>query len=181
MGAMPREHAAKRASHFLPDPTALTPARDDSTHTSLSATCGNLIRSAAILFLPAVKEHRTMGAKPNRTPLESYRKEWTESVRTEPIESVKLSDVVIRVAPSGDTAVASYQIDVRTRHAGSKSTDEHAFETDIWFKRQALANRARSLFNEAGQVEGLRLGFRGLHGPPILRRPGPRSRKLQEG
>jgi ketosteroid isomerase-like protein len=70
-----------------------------------------------------------------RTSLADYRKEWTESVRTEPIESVKLSDIVIRVAPSGDTAIASYQIDVRTRHAAGKSTDEHAFETDVWFKR----------------------------------------------
>jgi ketosteroid isomerase-like protein len=69
-----------------------------------------------------------------RTSLADYRKEWTESIRKEPIESVKLSDVVIRVAPSGDTAIASYQIDVRTRHAGGKSTDEHAFETDVWFK-----------------------------------------------
>lgn len=70
-----------------------------------------------------------------RTSLADYRKEWTGSVKTEPIESVKLSDVVIRVAPSGDTAIASYQIDVRTRHAAGKSTDEHAFETDVWFKR----------------------------------------------
>ena len=69
-----------------------------------------------------------------RTSLADYRKEWAESVRTEPIESVKLSDVVIRVSPTGDTAIASYQIDVRTRHPASKSTDEHAFETDVWLK-----------------------------------------------
>lgn len=72
-----------------------------------------------------------------RTSLADYRKMWTESVRTEPIESVKLSDVVIRGAPSGDTAIVSYQIDVRTRHAGDKVSDEHAFETDVWFKRGA--------------------------------------------
>jgi ketosteroid isomerase-like protein len=69
-----------------------------------------------------------------RTSLADYRKEWTESVRTEPVESVKLSDVIIRVGPSGDTAIASYQIDVRTRHAAARSTDEHAFETDVWSK-----------------------------------------------
>ncbi|MFL6601490.1 MAG: YybH family protein [Steroidobacteraceae bacterium] len=69
-----------------------------------------------------------------RTTLADYRKEWTQSVRTEPIESVKLADVVIRVSPTGDTAIASYQIDVRTRHPASKSTDEHAFETDVWLK-----------------------------------------------
>jgi ketosteroid isomerase-like protein len=60
---------------------------------------------------------------------------WTESVKTEPIDSVKLSDMVVRVAPSGDTAIASYQIDVRTRHPDGKMTDEHSFETDVWIKR----------------------------------------------
>jgi ketosteroid isomerase-like protein len=69
-----------------------------------------------------------------RTSLADYRKMWTEYVRKEPIDSVKLSDMVIRVAPSGDTAIASYQIDVRTRHAVGKITAEHAFETDVWFK-----------------------------------------------
>ena len=70
-----------------------------------------------------------------RTPLAEYRKSWTESVKTSPLESVQLADLVIRVAPSGDTAVASYRIDVHTRHADGKSTVEHAFETDVWQKR----------------------------------------------
>jgi hypothetical protein len=34
--------------------------------------------------------------------------------------------------PAADTAVASYQIEVRTRHPDGKITDEHAFETDVW-------------------------------------------------
>jgi ketosteroid isomerase-like protein len=67
-----------------------------------------------------------------RTSVAAYRKMWTESVKKEPIESVKLSDVVIRVMPAADTAVASYQIEVRTRHPDGKITDEHAFETDVW-------------------------------------------------
>ena len=70
-----------------------------------------------------------------RTSLAAYRKSWSESIKTEPIESVKLSDMVIRVIPSGDVAIASYQIDVRTKHPNSKSTDEHAFETDVWVNR----------------------------------------------
>ena len=70
-----------------------------------------------------------------RTTLAAYRKSWPESIKTEPIQSVKLSDMVIRVIPSGDVAIASYQIEVRTGHPNGKATDEHAFETDVWVNR----------------------------------------------
>jgi ketosteroid isomerase-like protein len=67
-----------------------------------------------------------------RTSLADYRKLWTEMTKKEPIESVKLSDMVLRVMPSGDVAIASYQIEIHTRHPDSKVTVEHAFETDVW-------------------------------------------------
>ena len=70
-----------------------------------------------------------------RTTLAAYRKSWPESVKTEPIQSVKLSDMVVRIVPSGDVAIASYQIEVRTGHPNGKATDEHAFETDVWVNR----------------------------------------------
>ena len=70
-----------------------------------------------------------------RTSLAAYRKSWPESIKTEPIESVKLSDMVIRVIPPGNVAIASYQIEVRTGHPNGKATDEHAFETDVWVNR----------------------------------------------
>jgi uncharacterized protein (TIGR02246 family) len=70
-----------------------------------------------------------------RTSLAAYRKSWPESIKTEPIESVKVSDMVIRVMPSGDVAIASYQIEVHTGHPNGKVTDEHAFETDVWVNR----------------------------------------------
>src|SRR5882762_6366749 len=66
-----------------------------------------------------------------RTTLANYRKLWTETTKTEPVESAKMSDTEIRVGPSGDTAVASYQLEVRQRHTDGKTTVEHAFETDI--------------------------------------------------
>ena len=74
-----------------------------------------------------------------RSSLADYRKSWTASVASgDRLESVKLTDLVIRVAPSGDTAVASYQLEVRTRHpAGRATDDEHFFETDVWQKRGA--------------------------------------------
>jgi ketosteroid isomerase-like protein len=70
-----------------------------------------------------------------RTSLAEYRTFWTKSIKTEPIVSVKLSDMVLRVMPSTDVAIASYQIDVGTRHADGKVSDEHAFETDVWLNR----------------------------------------------
>jgi ketosteroid isomerase-like protein len=70
-----------------------------------------------------------------RTTVPEYRKFWTQATKTEPVQSAKISDIKIRVGPSGDTAVASYQIDVRTRHGDGKVTEEHAFETDVWSKR----------------------------------------------
>ena len=71
-----------------------------------------------------------------RTTLPEYRASWTKSVHAgEPIESVKIYDMLIRVSPAGDTAVASYQIDVRTRHPQKPSTSEHAIETDVWTMR----------------------------------------------
>lgn len=69
-----------------------------------------------------------------RTSLADYRKLWSKAIKTEPVESVKLSDVVLRVMPSADIAIASYQIDVGTRHPDNKITVEHAFETDVWLK-----------------------------------------------
>ncbi len=71
-----------------------------------------------------------------RSTVADYRKSWTASVSAgDRPESVKLSDLVIRVAPGGDTAVASYLLAVRTRHPNAASTDELAFESDVWQKR----------------------------------------------
>jgi ketosteroid isomerase-like protein len=71
-----------------------------------------------------------------RTTLTDYRKEWAEATRTEPLEAARISDLEIEVGPLGATAVASYQLEVRTHHADGKTTVEHAFETDVWFKRK---------------------------------------------
>jgi ketosteroid isomerase-like protein len=71
-----------------------------------------------------------------RTNLPDYRKFWTENVRSgNPVLAVKITDLVVRVSPAGDSAVASYQIHVRNGHADGRTTDEDAFETDVWLKR----------------------------------------------
>ena len=70
-----------------------------------------------------------------RTTVPAYRKMWTEEIKTKPLESVKLADMVIRVMPAADTAIASYQIEIRTHQPGGKITDEKFFETDVWVHR----------------------------------------------
>ena len=72
-----------------------------------------------------------------RSTLPEYRKVWTDDVRSGKLAvvSADISDMVVRVSPKGDSAIASYQLQVRNRHAGGKVTDEHAFETDVWFRR----------------------------------------------
>jgi ketosteroid isomerase-like protein len=72
-----------------------------------------------------------------RTALADYRKEWTTATKTEPVVAAKISDLKIQVGPSEDTAVASYQLDVSTKHADGKVTVEHAFEMDVWFKQKS--------------------------------------------
>ncbi|MBS0419999.1 MAG: nuclear transport factor 2 family protein [Proteobacteria bacterium] len=70
-----------------------------------------------------------------RTTVPAYRKMWTEEIKTKPLESVKLSDMVIRVTPSTDTAIASYQIEIRTHQPSGTTTDERYFETDVWVRK----------------------------------------------
>ena len=69
-----------------------------------------------------------------RTTVAEYRKLWEKTTKAEPVQSAKITDLKISVGPSSNTAVASYQLEVKQRHADGKVTDEHAFETDIWFK-----------------------------------------------
>lgn len=72
-----------------------------------------------------------------RTTLADYQKEWTTATKTEPVQAAKISDLKIEIGPSADTAVASYQLAVSTKHADGKVTVEHAFEMDVWFKQKS--------------------------------------------
>ena len=51
------------------------------------------------------------------------------------VESVQLSDMHVQIDPSGDTAVASYLLRVKTRSAKGVLSDENFQESDVWFKR----------------------------------------------
>ena len=70
-----------------------------------------------------------------RTDLPSYKKEWTEFVKSGgKILACTMSDTHIRFSPQGDTAIASYLLHVKTRATDTKVTDDAYQETDVWFK-----------------------------------------------
>lgn len=70
-----------------------------------------------------------------RVVLEDYRKDWHQLVADGgAVESNVISDIQIQLSPAGDAAVASYQLEVRTRYPDGTVVTEHAWETDAWFK-----------------------------------------------
>jgi ketosteroid isomerase-like protein len=70
-----------------------------------------------------------------RTDLPSYKKEWTEFVKSGgKILAGTVSDMHIRFSPQGDSAIASYLLRVKTQGTDKKVTDEVFQETDAWFK-----------------------------------------------
>ena len=71
-----------------------------------------------------------------RTDLPAYKKSWSAYIGAgAKIQSVKLSDLHIQVAPSGDAAVASYGLHVSTKEKDGKVTEADYRESDVWFKR----------------------------------------------
>ncbi len=70
-----------------------------------------------------------------RTDKASYEQSWTRFIKGGgAVTSVDLTDMQIKVGPSGDTAVASYLLRVKTHSARGDSDDTYQ-ETDVLFKR----------------------------------------------
>ena len=72
-----------------------------------------------------------------RTDLPQYEKMWTGFIKSGgAVESDEISDMHIQIGPSGDTAVASYLLHVKTRSPKKKEVADEMFqESDVWFKR----------------------------------------------
>jgi len=71
-----------------------------------------------------------------RTDLPQYKKQWTIFIQGGGrIESNQISDMHVQIDAGGDTAVASYLAQVKTRSQNGKVSDETFHETDVWFKR----------------------------------------------
>jgi ketosteroid isomerase-like protein len=74
-----------------------------------------------------------------RTDLPTYQKDWTLFIQGGGrVEAASYSDLHIQVGPSGDTAVASYILRVRTRSAKGEVMEEDNQESDVFFKRGGI-------------------------------------------
>lgn len=70
-----------------------------------------------------------------RTDKASYQQSWTRFITGGgKVLSAELSEMQIKAGPSGDSAVASYILSVKTQTARGVTDDKYQ-ETDVWFKR----------------------------------------------
>jgi len=71
-----------------------------------------------------------------RTDLDRYKREWMAYLSAgNSVQAAEVRELLIRVAPGEDAAVASYILHVTTKAADGKVTEEENQETDVWFKR----------------------------------------------
>jgi hypothetical protein len=71
-----------------------------------------------------------------RMDLPGYQAMWSKFVKEGGrIEAADVSDLLIQLGPSNDSAVASYRLKVSTRDPAGKVTSEVLQETDVLFKR----------------------------------------------
>jgi ketosteroid isomerase-like protein len=90
----------------------------------------------------------TMWFPTGRETLEGYKKDWYGLIKGGGgVEKNALSDLRVQMGPSGDTAIATYALDVVTRGVDGKKTKEHAVETDVWFKRGGTWKLAHVNYN----------------------------------
>lgn len=72
-----------------------------------------------------------------RTNLAEYKASWTKFIQGGGrVEGAEILDLVIKVGPSNDTAIASYLLHVKTRSADGKVSDATYQESDVLFRRQ---------------------------------------------
>ncbi len=90
----------------------------------------------------------TMWFESGRVSLADYKKDWYALFKGGGgVEKNALSDMRVQVSPGGDSAIATYKLDVLTRQADGKKTKELAYETDVWFKRDGKWKLAHVHYN----------------------------------
>jgi len=71
-----------------------------------------------------------------RTDLDRYKREWMAYVSAgNSVQAAEVRELLLRVDPGEDAAVASYILYVKTKGSDGKITEEENQETDVWFKR----------------------------------------------
>ena len=70
-----------------------------------------------------------------RTDKSAYQQSWTRFITNGgKVTAAEIGDLQIKIGPSGDSAVASYLLQVKT-HSPRGDSDDTYQETDVLFKR----------------------------------------------
>ena len=71
-----------------------------------------------------------------REELAKYKKDWEAFIAGGGrVQAATIEDLIVKVGPSGDSAIASYILHVKTRSSQGQERDRRYQESDVWFKR----------------------------------------------
>lgn len=77
----------------------------------------------------------TLWFNSGRSTLSSYRDFWSNLIGSGGgIRKNTISDLRIQMSPSGDAAIATYEVEVQTQYPGNELISQKAHESDVWFK-----------------------------------------------
>jgi ketosteroid isomerase-like protein len=124
------------ALSLLLSTTAVQPATASEIEKLEAAFNGAYERNQLDEYFSYYADDATMWFESGRASLADYKKDWYALIEGGGgVEKNTLSDMRVQVSPGGDSAIATYTVDVLTRQADGKKTKEKAWETDVWFKR----------------------------------------------
>jgi ketosteroid isomerase-like protein len=74
-----------------------------------------------------------------RVELPSYQRQWTDYINTGGrVLAADVSDLQIQVDPTGDAAVATYRLRIKTRNPDKTEATQEIQETDVLFRRERV-------------------------------------------
>ncbi len=77
----------------------------------------------------------TLWFNSGRSALTAYRNSWHKLIDSGGgVRKNTLSDIQIQMGPGGETAIATYLVEVETEYPGNKLSSQKAHETDVWFR-----------------------------------------------
>ena len=77
----------------------------------------------------------TLWFNSGRSKLTAYRDSWYKLIGAGGgVRKNTLSDIRVQMSPGGDTAIATYLVEVATEYPGNTLSSQKAHETDVWFK-----------------------------------------------
>lgn len=80
-------------------------------------------------------DNATMWINTDFVNIAEYRKDWYALIEAGgSVQKNTVSEIRVQAGPGGDSAVASYRLEIETRQPAGEITSDQAQETDTWFR-----------------------------------------------